>query len=105
MADTQRAWGALHDRVFSKMAEDGYSAGLTFEAICRKSSRESITLGSQGVSCTFDYYENIGAESPDRYAQFYVQSGKLYLKRGTSTGTVLSNVVIAEGLSQVAEDF
>lgn len=101
IVDQQKAWGSLRDRVFNRMAEDGYVAGVTFETICRKSSQKSLTLGTGGVSCKFSYYNDLAAENPDRTANFYIQSGKFYVEHRTTSGILISKLAIADKAQSV----
>jgi hypothetical protein len=99
LADGQKGWHRMYNRVYGDVATDGYIARKTFDAEIRKASRERLTLDSAGAWVEVYYYSSDSATSPDRYARFYTASGDLILEKGTldprstsGTHTVCSNV-------------
>ncbi len=99
-SDNLNAWGSLHSKVFNKMIEDGHLAGIAFETICRKSSRQICDIEQLDTSCTLYYYNNPDDESPDNYTKFYIKNGTLYLERGSSND-ISSDIPLADNISDI----
>ncbi|MFA5553254.1 MAG: hypothetical protein WCZ89_02055 [Phycisphaerae bacterium] len=100
VSDSEGAWGSLQQRSLSGMTEEANFAGAAFEAVCRRSSKSSCTIPTLGTTCTLYYYHDLNAQSPDRYAKFYVQNKKLYVQHG-SGNNVLYTVQLANNVQSI----
>lgn len=48
MADSQRGWNQMYDRVHGEVVTDAYVARVAFDAVCRKASTKSAIIGDGG---------------------------------------------------------
>ena len=93
LADAQRGYNKMYDRINSEVVQDGYVAKAVFDKIVRKSSMKSYILRPLVPSVTLYYYSDANQVSLDRYATFEadIDSNDLTLTEGVydeSTGTI-----------------
>lgn len=99
MADSQKGWNKMYQRVYSDAVSDGYVAKIKFDSIVRKSSRGNFLIDPMGKWVEVYYYQDLKATVPDRYARFYesgddlnVEYGRVDPRETLSTETICSNV-------------
>jgi hypothetical protein len=99
VADSQRGWNKMYNRIYSDVVTDGLIARRTFDRIIRQSSRNNILLDDMGSWVEVRYYQDSDSTVLDRYARFYVAGSELKVEYGNldpgevlSTQTVCSNV-------------
>ncbi len=99
LADSQRGWQTMYNRIYSDVVTDSYVARKQFDAVMRKASRENFLLDSAGNWIEVYYYADSGSTVIDRYARFFeangdlnVEYGKLNPRETLSIQTVCSNV-------------
>jgi len=80
LADNQRGWNRMYDRVYADVVTDGYVARKTFDNIIRKASREKFLLDDAGSWIEIYYYINSDSAVTDGYTRFYYDSGNSQLK-------------------------
>ena len=71
LADSQRSWQQMYNRVNADIVTDGYAARKTFDSVVRKSSQSRFQLAGDGSWVEVYYYEAGSTGVPNRYAQFY----------------------------------
>ncbi len=99
LADSQRGWNTMYNRIHSDAANDSYVARRMFEAVIRKASGEKVLLDDNGNWVEIYYYADSDSTVVDRYARFYESGGVLNIEYGVldpqetvSTRTVCGNV-------------
>ena len=99
LADSQRSWNKMYNRVYSDVATDGYVARKMFDAVIRKASREKLLVDEDGNWLEVYYYADGSSTVIDRYARFYETGGQLNIEYGKldpreilTTQTVCENV-------------
>lgn len=85
IADSQRGWNTMYNRIHSEAASDGYVARKTFDQVVRNASQRTILLDSNGAWVEVYYYSDANSIDPDLYAHFYTSNSALYLERGIKT--------------------
>lgn len=81
LVGSQRGWNHMYTYVHGDIATGAFTARKTFEAVVRKSSMKSETLGDDEFGVY--YYANVASSSRlDRYALFYVTDGDLRIDYG-----------------------
>ncbi len=99
LVDGQRGWSIQYDRIYSDVVTDGYVARKKFDAVMRRASGETISLGDDGGWVEVCYYADDTSTLVDRYARFYTANGDLNVEYGQldpketlSVETVCGNV-------------
>ena len=99
LADSQRGWNKMYNRVYSDVVTDGYVARKMFDAVIRKASREKLLVDDAGNWIEVYYYADGSSTIIDRYARFYETEGQLNIEYGKldpretlTTQTVCENV-------------
>lgn len=82
IADTQRGWNIMYDRIYSDVVTDGYVARKKFDAMIRKASKEKILIGDAGSWLEVYFYADDSSTAPDNYVRFYAADGDLNLEYG-----------------------
>jgi len=82
LADSQRGWNAMYNRIYSDVVTDGHIARRTFDRVIRKASRDKIALDDAGLWVEVRYYQNANSTVVDRYARFYEAYGQLNIEYG-----------------------
>ncbi len=99
LADSQRGWNAMYNRIYSDVVTDGYAARKNFDSVIRKASEDSVLLDETGTWVEVHYYQDSSSTELDRYARFYTYGSELKVEYGildprqeSGTNTVCSNV-------------
>ncbi len=99
LADSQRSWNAMYNRIYSDVVTDGHIARRTFDRVVRKASGRSFLLDTAGNWVEVYYYTDANSIVVDRYARFYeadgqlnIESGKLNPRETLNVQTVCENV-------------
>lgn len=87
LAGAHRDYRQTYDRVYGDVTTQAYISRITFDSICRKSSRYHKTI--TGTNELYAYYYSVGNITkptadpiPDRYAHFYTAEGSLMVDQG-----------------------
>jgi type II secretory pathway pseudopilin PulG len=79
LADSQKGWRKMYDRVYSDVVTDAYVARRAFDRAVRKSTIRYPPEGNYGTTITVYYYDDPETSLLlDKYAKFY-QSGDVLL--------------------------
>jgi Tfp pilus assembly protein PilV len=99
LAQCQRNWNMMYNRVYSDVVVESYLAKIMFDSVMRKSSATGVQTDPEHQWIEVNYYADDSSTQLDRYAKFYLEGGKLYVEHGqlnpkTATGTaiVCSNI-------------
>jgi len=101
LADSQRGWHRMYNRVYSDVVVDSYVARKRFDVVIRKASSENFLLDDAGSWIEVYYYADSSSAVVDRYARFYesdaddqlnVEYGKLNPRETLTTQTICDNV-------------
>ena len=106
LADNQRGWNKMYNRVYADVVKDGYVARKMFDSVIRKAVGGSFLMNRTEKWIEIYYYANDASTAVDRYARFSFNNGlgQVELVQGdwnpangqprvvTSTQTVCSNV-------------
>lgn len=94
LADSQRSYGRMYNRVYGDVVTDSYVTKRAFDAVVRKSSVEAKepVLGSSNEFVEVYYYENSASAEPDRYAKFCIRGNSLMVDYGTLDATTGSSL-------------
>lgn len=81
LADSQKGWNQLYNRLNNGLEVNGYVARRAFDAIVRKSSINSENFDVNEVEV---YYHNdpVNSTDLDRYARFYKAGTELRVEHG-----------------------
>lgn len=71
LADSQRGWHTMYNRIYSDVVTDGYSARRVFDNVLRKASGEKYFVDDAGGWIEVYYYADANSAFVDRYARFY----------------------------------
>jgi len=82
LADSQRSWNAMYNRIYSDVVTDGHIARRTFDRVIRKASGRSFLLDTAGNWVEVYYYTDANSIVVDRYARFYEADGQLNIEYG-----------------------
>jgi len=95
LADSQRGWNTMYNRIYSDVVTDSDVARKAFDAVVREAG-EGV---SDGSSLEVHYYADANSTAFDRYARFYGAGGQLNVEHGTlnpkqtlSTRSICGNV-------------
>lgn len=105
LADSQKSWGDIYQKVHSDVASDSYVVRRAFDAIIRKASGTYASLDEDGHWIEVYYYNNSASEKLDRYAYIYVSDGKLMADHGywdadqVSKGDLISSAIMCSNVS------
>jgi len=89
IADSQRGWSVMYNRIYSDIVNDSYVARRAFDAVIRKASREKFSLDPAGTWLEVYYYADSDSTALDRYAHFYCS---------TSQGSTTSQLNVEHGI-------
>jgi len=99
VADSQRGWNKMYNRVYSDVVIGAHVARRTFDSVIRKAAKENTTIDPGGQWVQVSYFQDADSVELDRYARFYTSGGELKIEYGNldtgnalSTQTVCSNV-------------
>lgn len=82
LADSQRGWQRMYNRIYSDVVTGGHIARRTFDRVVRKASRQSFLLDEAGNWLEVYYYADSDSAVVDRYARFYEAGGQLNIEYG-----------------------
>ena len=100
LADSQRGWNQMYNRIYSGVVTDGHVARRMFDTVIRKASRQNIQVDGAGTWVEVDYYADANSVVVDRYARFYVSVGELKVEHGNlDPGDVLSTQRVCSNVS------
>jgi len=100
LADSQRSWNAMYNRIYSDVVTDGHIARRTFDRVIRKASRRSFLLDTAGNWVEVYYYTDANSIVVDRYARFYEADGQLNIEYGKRNPRETLNVqTVCENVS------
>lgn len=108
LAGAHRDYRKTYDRVYGDVTTQAYISRMTFDSICRKSSRYHKT--TTGTNELYVYYYSAGNTTkptddpiPDRYAHFYTTGGSLMVDQGPLVSltpqTADSSIELAENVT------
>lgn len=84
LADSQRGWNRMYDRIYSDVVTNSYVARKRFDGVVRQASGEKFFIDDYGSWVEVYYYADANSMSLDRYGRFFYQGdGSLYLENGT----------------------
>ena len=100
LADSQRGWHRMYNRIYSDVVTDGYSARRVFDNVLRKASGEKYFVDDAGGWIEVYYYADANSTFVDRYARFFsdensqlnVEYGKLNPTETQAIQTICGNV-------------
>jgi hypothetical protein len=89
LANGQKSWGTLTERVYGDSAIDSFAAQKAFDTVCRKASLRKQVLSAAGDSLELYYWNTSStASTPENYARFYQSTDQVFVEHGTmQTGT------------------
>lgn len=100
LADSQRGWNAMYNRIYSDVVTDGHIARRTFDSIARKASSEKFLLDDYGKWLEVYYYADANSAVVDRYARFYLSGSELKVEYGNlDTKEVLRSQRVCSNVS------
>lgn len=90
LVDSQKGYSKMYNRVHGEVATDSYTVKKVFDNTIRRSSQKRYVLGTSNLAVF--YYSTPTASQLDRYANFRVAGGTLYVDYGSvdSSGTALT---------------
>ena len=93
LADSQRGWHTMYNRIYSDVVTDGYSARRVFDNVLRKASGEKYFVDDAGGWIEVYYYADANSTSVDRYARFFSdENSQLNVEYGSLNPTVTQAV-------------
>lgn len=105
LADSQKGWDHMYNKIYSDVVNDSYVARKTFDHVIRKASREKFSMANDGSWLEVNYYSSSSSSTVDSYARFYctgvtgdsigqlsVEYGTLDPKQTAYTQTICENV-------------
>ena len=113
LADGQRNWNSLYQRVYDHSVVDSFAVHNVFDSICRKASLRKYIINNEGDSLEVYYWDSgSSASTPENYARLYLDGNVLYVEHGKlQSGTWspdISNagspIQIADGIESVKFD-
>ena len=99
LVDSQRGWSNMYNRTQSDVVTESYAARRKFDAVTRRASAQSFSLGSGGSYLEVNYSSGSSTVA-DRYARFYVANSNLNVEYGQlSPKTTLSVETVCGNVS------
>ncbi len=93
LADSQRGWHTMYNRIYSDVVTDGYSARRVFDNVLRKASGEKYFVDDAGGWIEVYYYADANSTFVDRYARFFSdENSQLNVEYGSLNPTVTQAV-------------
>lgn len=104
LANGQRNWNRLFNRVYRDTIVDGFAAHRVFDSICRKASLKKYVIGEDADTLEVYYWDSgSSASTPENYAQFYLSNDVLYVRHGElQAGTWQPDIATATAPINVA---
>jgi hypothetical protein len=105
LADNQRGWNQMYNRLNNGLATDGFVARKSFDAVVRKSSINYESFGDGEVEVHY-YADSDSSTYLDRYARFYKDDTELLIEYGQldSSGNptgILQTVTLCDNVEAV----
>jgi Flp pilus assembly pilin Flp len=82
LAQCQRNWNRMYNRVYSDVVVESYLAKIMFDSVISKSSATGIQIDPDNQWIEVNYYADDASTVLDRYAKFYFEQGVLYVEHG-----------------------
>ena len=76
LADSQRSWNVMYNRIYSDVATESYVARKTFDSVIRKASRNKLLLDDNGTWIEVYSYQDADSPAVDRYTRFYYEDNE-----------------------------
>ena len=95
LADGQRGWNDMYNRVHGDVATDSYVARSVFDRVIRKARKDRFLLDDNGDWIKVYYYENNDSTDIDRYALLFENDGKLDIEYGEVNSELNSELILA----------
>jgi len=99
LADSNRGWHIMYNRINSDVVADSYVAAKAFDALVRRASKDGVLVDDDSHWVEVNYCANSESVVADRYALFFMAEGDLVIEYGQlepkealSTRTVCQNV-------------
>ena len=100
LADSQRGWNNMYNRIYSDIVTDSYVARKRFDSVIRGASWEKYFVAPDGTWIEVYYYADGSSATLDRYARFFlgnggtlnIEYGQLDPQTTTSVETICGNV-------------
>ena len=105
LADNQRGWNQMYDRLTNGLETDGYVARKAFDSVVRKSSMSRDHFGDDEVDVYY-YNDPLNSSYLDRYAKFYKAGTELLVEHGRldSSGNptdIIQSVTLCDNVEAV----
>ena len=106
LANSQKSWGTLFERVYGGSAIDSFAAHKAFDTVCRKASLRKYVLSESGDSLELYYWDNSStASTPENYARFYQSNDEVFVEYGQNkSGTWQPDTEADPTTIQIARD-
>ena len=106
LANSQKSWGTLFERVYGDSAIDSFAAHKAFDTVCRKASLRKYVLSESGDSLELYYWDNSStASTPENYARFYQSDDEVFVEYGQNqSGTWQPDTEADPTTIQIARD-
>ena len=106
LANSQKSWGTLFERVYGGSAIDSFAAHKAFDTVCRKASLRKYVLSESGDSLELYYWDNSStASTPENYARFYQSDDEVFVEYGQNqSGTWQPDTEADPTTIQIARD-
>ena len=110
LANGQKSWGRLFDRVYSDQTVGSFTVQQAFNTVCRKASLRKYVLNGAANSLELYYWDTVStASTPEKYARFYCSGETMYVEYGTlaagtwqpDEGTAATTIKLAEGVESL----
>ena len=106
LANSQKSWGTLFERVYGGSAIDSFAAHKAFDTVCRKASLRKHVLNESGDSLELYYWDDSStASTPENYARFYQSNDEVFVEYGQNkSGTWQPDTEADPTTIQIARD-
>ena len=106
LANGQKSWSTLSDRVYGDSAIDSFAAQKAFDTVCRKASMRKHILSESGDSLELYYWDDSStASTPENYALFYQSGDEVFVEYGQNqSGTWQPDTETDPTIIQIARD-
>ena len=106
LANSQKNWGTLFERVYGDSAIDSFAAHKAFDTVCRKASLRKHVLNESGDSLELYYWDDSStASTPENYARFYQSDDEVFVEYGQNkSGTWQPDTEADPATIQIARD-
>lgn len=83
LADGQKKWNTLYNRVNDPAGTDGFVVQRAFENMCRKSSAQHCYISFQDSWLQLYYWDEDSTEEiPENYGRIYLDGSRVYAEYG-----------------------